>query len=149
MKVALAAVIVFLVPGVVMGQPSELRLNCIVQEVSLFNVNKNTTEKISEGDGSSFSAVVRMGAMNNGTGSASIEVHSLAPCQIYEGSFDNLKVSGSCEKMAGYRLKGILNIDRTNGTFHHTIQTQKIEEPNLVLPNLIFSGQCKPAEKLF
>ena len=85
MKVALAAVIVFLVPSAVMAQPSELRLNCITQ--SLFDVNKNTTAKISE----SFSAVVRMGAMNNGSGPAAIEVSNIPPCQIYVGSFNDLE----------------------------------------------------------
>ena len=134
MKVALAAVIVFLAPGAVMGRPSELRLNCITQ--SLFDVNKNTTEKISE----SFPAVVRMGAMNNGSGPAAIEVSNIPPCQIYVGSFNDLEVSGSCEKTAvGLRLKGFLKIDRTNGAFQQTMQIEKV--------TLIFSGQCKPAEK--
>jgi hypothetical protein len=138
MKVALAAVIVFLAPGAVMGRPSELRLNCITQ--SLFDVNKNTTEKISE----SFSAVVRMGAMNNGSGPAAIEVSNIPPCQIYVGSFNDLEVSGSCEKTAvavGLRLKGFLKIDRTNGAFQQTMQIEKV--------TLILSGQCKPAGKLF
>ena len=137
MRTAAIAFLALLLPLQARAQSVELTLNCNYE--SAFDVMKRQTRKTS-GD---FSAIVRM--QEGATPSATIEATTTG-CFDYVGSFNELGVSGDCERAISLgdsvkKFKVTLSIDRISGTFQH---------------NVLFGdsytwyyGRCTPAKKLF
>ena len=91
-KTAAAVTSLFLlVPLQAKAQNAELTLNC--RNERAFDAKKDLSEPLS----GSFSAIVQMQTLKDGTPAAVIQATTIY-CSNFEGTFDDLEVSGDCER---------------------------------------------------
>jgi hypothetical protein len=110
-RAVVITLIFLLLPLQAQAQVSELTLSCEYKSVS--DLMKLSGEQEMSG---SFSAVVRM------TPPAFAKIEATTEgCGIYNGWFDDLEVSGDCERTIGHiEIKTSLRINRINGAFEET-----------------------------
>jgi hypothetical protein len=144
MKTAAITFLTLLLPLPALAERVELTLNC--QYESQLDVIKNQQGSAS----GSFSAIVRMQTLKDGTPYAMIEA-TTSPCFNYVGSYTELEVSGDCERTitsggSVEKNRSFLKIDRISGAFRYD---QLFGSSKASLSYVWYYGHCTPGKKLF
>ena len=132
MKALAISLLALLLPAPALARV--LTLSC--QYESSYEATKGGSESPMSGG---FSAILHM---NELPGVARIETTILG-CLVYVGGFDRQEVAGDCVRIGvgGAKIKETLTINRINGEFERTALIGQ--------SNMIYSGRCAVAKKLF
>jgi hypothetical protein len=140
----LLVLLMALLPLQTQAQEIQLTLNCEIE--SAFDVKTHRADASSGG----FSAIVRMSS-NSQDGTVTIEATTVG-CNDYAGSFDELRVSGECNRTVGTsKTHTFLRIDCISGAFEYTFL---LKQPQLFGQEsrqtaVQYSGHCTPGKRPF
>jgi len=116
------------------AQQTQLTLNCQIE--SAYDVRA----KRADASSGSFSAIVRMSSKDD---IAKIEA-TTDGCFDYEGSFDELQVSGECNRtVETTQFHAFMRIDRITGKFEHIFYFGDVGPAAKNVENAVeYSGHC-------